>query len=136
MNTDHPKHSRNACFSWFVNKIDYARDLLPCILPPKLLEQLDLSTLRVVSPDQTDSRLRNHRADVLFSGAALHRASGQGLAATKAALSLYSAGGYLQQTSTVGQSAVAASDVPGSERRQRDVPAVSGLCTGPAADGK
>ncbi|MEY3460052.1 MAG: hypothetical protein RL215_3209, partial [Planctomycetota bacterium] len=66
MNQPHPKNSHSAYFSWFVSNLDYARDLLSCILPPALLEQLDLSTLRVVSPDQTDGRLRNHRADVLF----------------------------------------------------------------------
>jgi predicted transposase/invertase (TIGR01784 family) len=70
MNRDRPKnghsHSHSAYFSWFVSNLDYARDFLSCILPPALLEQLDLSSLRVVSPDQTDSRLRNHRADVLF----------------------------------------------------------------------
>jgi predicted transposase YdaD len=66
MNKHHPKHIHNEYFSWFIRNLHYARALLACLLPPALLQQLDLSTLRVVSPDQTDSRLRNHRADVLF----------------------------------------------------------------------
>lgn len=66
MNQHHPKHGHNAYFQWFVSNIHYARSLLSCILPRAVLEQLDLETLRIVSPDHTDGRLRNHRADVLF----------------------------------------------------------------------
>ena len=66
MNKTHPKHVHNAYFSWIVGNLHYARDLLACILPSLLREKLDLSTLRVISPDHTDSSLRNHRADVLF----------------------------------------------------------------------
>ena len=62
----HPSNAHNAYFNWFTSNLQYARDLLSCILPPALLNKLDLSTLCVVSPEQTDSRLRNHRADILF----------------------------------------------------------------------
>jgi predicted transposase/invertase (TIGR01784 family) len=66
MKTNHPRHAHNAFFTWFASNLHYARALLSCILPLALLQKLDLSTLRVVSPDHTDSRLRNHRADILF----------------------------------------------------------------------
>jgi predicted transposase/invertase (TIGR01784 family) len=66
MNTHHPKNVHDAYFTWFTNNTSYARQLLSCILPPQLLEELDLNTLRIVPPDQTDSRLRRHRSDVLF----------------------------------------------------------------------
>jgi predicted transposase/invertase (TIGR01784 family) len=57
----------DAFFNWFISQLTFARLLLTCILPPDLLEELDLSTLSIVPPDRTDGRLRRHRADVLFT---------------------------------------------------------------------
>ena len=76
MNIHHPKHVHDSYFSWLTNNPSYARQLLSCILPPQLLEELYLNTLRVVPPDHTDNRLRRHRADVLFE---LHTRSGNPL---------------------------------------------------------
>ena len=66
MNINHPKNVHDAYFTWFTSNPGYSRQLLSCILPPALLELLDLSTLRIVSPNQTDSRLRRHQSDILF----------------------------------------------------------------------
>lgn len=67
MNRQHPKHLHDAFFSWLVSHLSFARQLLMCILPPDLLEELDLGTLCIVPPDRIDGRLRRHRADVLFT---------------------------------------------------------------------
>jgi predicted transposase/invertase (TIGR01784 family) len=66
MNSNHPKNVHDAYFTWFTSNPGYSRQLLSCILPPALLELLDLSTLGIVSPNQTDSRLRRHQSDILF----------------------------------------------------------------------
>ncbi len=67
MNRQHPGQHHDAYFSWFISHLIFACQLFLCILPPDLLEELDLSTLCIVPPDRTDGRLHRHRADVLFT---------------------------------------------------------------------
>jgi hypothetical protein len=42
MNTHHPGSRHDAFFSWLTSNLSYARQLLACILPALLLEELDL----------------------------------------------------------------------------------------------
>jgi len=164
MNKHYPLNFHDAFFNWFISQLTFARLLLTCILPPDLLEELDLSTLSIAPPDHTDGRLRRHRADVLFtvrtrSGKTVllfllleHKSYRDPNASLqvlryivhlsedwlrqKKNAALHSAGGALQRPSALEGRTITPSDLQRPSKMRRSLPAVQRACTGPAADGR
>jgi predicted transposase YdaD len=70
MNNTSPGNSHDTFFLWLTSHDGYAQLLLTALLPPEILDILDLSTLKMITAEHTDDRLVRSRCDALFE---IHR---------------------------------------------------------------
>ena len=68
MSKDKPKpaHPHDAIFKEMMSRDYVAREFFEFYLPPSMLEQVNLSTLRRQSPAMVDSALRTRQVDILY----------------------------------------------------------------------
>jgi len=65
MKIDSRRNVHDAFFKRLMNNTHHARRFLQCVLPKELLQELDLSTLRILPNNDTDDHLHEHFSDLI-----------------------------------------------------------------------